>query len=594
MKYDFYYRHCCMKTKLFSLFVALFATISVSAKIITEGTCGDNLRWAYDSTSYTLTITGSGAMEDYRCSLSYYCEGTPDAPWYGYKIRVLSLPNDLTSIGRGAFADCADITSLTIPVNVKMIGFDAFTGCTEIDSVFWNAKYCDTESGWGWHGSPFASSIENIVFGNEVQQFPCCLGQSLRKLTTVIIPNNITYIGADVFSYSGLISLTIPDNVTCISKDFNYCPNLVSVNIGRGLTEISGSVFASCEKLGEVTLNTSVPPILNRQYSSNVFSDCPNLKVVHIPCGTKEAYIAAGWGELPLKEPDPKWSLPVSSEDVQKGDITIIDAITCRNYMSSFSATANYGYHFTQWSDGNTDNPRSVEVTQDTVFTAEFALNRYSVTTAVGGSTGGSTLGDTLADYLSVVTLTATPYYGYHFASWSDGNTDNPRTIQVTRDSVFSVVFDKNTYSVTLLSSDPEKGTILGPNQSEYLSNITIEAQPNYGYHFTRWSDGNTENPRSVEVTQDSTFIAEFAPNKYSIFTSVDVFMGGGVTIGDTVADYMSSVTITAVPNIGYHFIGWSDGNRDNPRTIQVTQDIHLTAFFGQYSIYGLIDISCT
>ena len=40
---------------------------------------------------------------------------------------------------------------------------------------------------------------------------------------------------------------------------------------------------------------------------------------------------------------------------------------------NQISATAHYGYHWAQWSDGNTDNPRSLELTQDTILTAEFA-----------------------------------------------------------------------------------------------------------------------------------------------------------------------------------------------------------------------------
>jgi hypothetical protein len=39
-------------------------------------------------------------------------------------------------------------------------------------------------------------------------------------------------------------------------------------------------------------------------------------------------------------------------------------------------AYADYGYHFVQWSDSVTDNPRYISLTQDTTLTAEFAINR--------------------------------------------------------------------------------------------------------------------------------------------------------------------------------------------------------------------------
>ena len=577
-----------MKTRLSSLLVALFATISVSAKTITEGMCGNNLRWSYDSVSHSLIITGSGYMEGYHANhgdMMFY----EYAPWYGYDIHSISLPDELESIGSGAFSGCSSLTTITIPTNVTLIGLDAFSKCTSLDSVVWNAKDCYNHSyEWG-EGSPFHSSLKSIVFGNDVKTIPCALCMGIKELTSVIIPDKASKIDDNAFNgCSKLVSIIIPDSVTHIGASaFANCSNLESLCIGKGIAKIDENAFASCDKLETVIINAETPPS-NSTYGT--FSGCGSLKAIHIPCGTKEDYLGMMWHVRPLVEPDPKWTIHISSENRGKGYVAIIDTITCRNYKSSFSATANYGYHFTQWSDGNTDNPRSVEVTQDTTFTAEFAINGYSVTTTANDAARGSTTGDTIADYLSYAIITATPCYGYQFSSWSDGNTDNPRTIQITRDSVFTAIFYKNTYSVTLLSSDSIKGTVLGPNQSEYLSNIAIEAQPNYGYHFTQWSDGNTDNPRSVEVTQDTIFTAEFAPNKYSVSTSVDVFMGGGATIGDTMADYMSSVTITAVQHKGYHFIGWSDGNTDNPRTIQVTQDIHLTAFFGQYSIYTSVN----
>ena len=42
----------------------------------------------------------------------------------------------------------------------------------------------------------------------------------------------------------------------------------------------------------------------------------------------------------------------------------------------TLSVSSDYGYHFTQWSDGNTDNPRTFVLTQDTTFTAEFAVDK--------------------------------------------------------------------------------------------------------------------------------------------------------------------------------------------------------------------------
>ena len=48
-------------------------------------------------------------------------------------------------------------------------------------------------------------------------------------------------------------------------------------------------------------------------------------------------------------------------------------------------------------------------------------------------------------------------------------------------------------------------------------SQVTIAATPKEGYHFLRWNDNNTDNPRVVEVSGNATYTAYFAPNKYMI-----------------------------------------------------------------------------
>ena len=46
------------------------------------------------------------------------------------------IPNSVTSIGRGAFRYCSDLTSVTIPNSVTSIGASAFSGCSGLTSVY--------------------------------------------------------------------------------------------------------------------------------------------------------------------------------------------------------------------------------------------------------------------------------------------------------------------------------------------------------------------------------------------------------------------------------------------------------------------------
>ncbi len=191
--------------------------------------------------------------------------------------------------------------------------------------------------------------------------------------------------------------------------------------------------------------------------------------------------------------------------------IVVIPDYTADDTIVTISATPSDGYHFTQWSDGNTDNPRTIELTQDTTFTAEFAKNSYTISTTSANPEWGTTIGDTTALYMGEVEISAIPNYGYHFVRWNDNNGSNPRTVSVTEDKTYTATFAKNVYSIT---KNAEHGTISGNSSAEYLDFVTLTVTPDYGYHFTNWSDGNTDNPRTIVLTQDTTFTAEFAINR--------------------------------------------------------------------------------
>ena len=241
------------------------------------------------------------------------------------------------------------------------------------------------------------------------------------------------------------------------------------------------------------------------------------------------------------------------------------------NWFCEISATANYGYHFTQWSDGNTDNPRTVWIYQDITLTAEFAPNQYTITTYAqhGSVNGGGTY-----DYGTTATLTATADAHYHFTQWTDGNTDNPRTISIEGDATYTAEFKPNSYTITV--SADGYGSANGGGTYDYGTTATLTATAAEHYHFTQWSDGNTNNPRTISVKGDAAYTAEFAIDQHTITTNAQ---NGNVNGGGTY-DYGTTATLSATANEHYHFTRWTDGNTDNPRTVSVESDATYTAEF--------------
>ena len=125
---------------------------------------------------------------------------------------------------------------------------------------------------------------------------------------------------------------------------------------------------------------------------------------------------------------------------------------------------------------------------------------------------------------------------------------------------------------VVTLHCDNVMGAVTGAGSYQANEQVNISANPNLGYRFRQWSDGITTNPRTLVVVGDTTLTAEFEEipaSEYTVSVVVDAEQNGAV-----------QMTLTAVPDAGYRFTQWSDGNTDNPRTILVTENMTLRATF--------------
>lgn len=199
--------------------------------------------------------------------------------------------------------------------------------------------------------------------------------------------------------------------------------------------------------------------------------------------------------------------------------------------------------------------------------TAEVYINGV-LATKEGGDTdyhAQHTAGTTY-EIKNIKANTGWKYDGVHSGSLSG-------TINGTTSVVLAFSEIKHTVTVTAGTG----GTVTGSGTYDYGAQVTITATPNTGYHFVRWSDGNTSQTRTVTVTSNVTYIAVFEKLKHTVNLSAGE--GGSVTGGGTY-DYGTSVTIKAVPNTGYHFVRWSDGNTNAERTLTVTANVSLTAYF--------------
>ena len=282
---------------------------AIVASAESSGNCGDsgsNVTWSLDDNG-TLTISGSGKIEDYRSDI--------DQPWYSNRSDITSVVIEpgVTSIGSQAFYECSNLTSITIPSGLTSIGEQAFGNCTGLTSITIPSGFISIGDYAFWNCTGLTSiTIQNGVTSIGTGAFWNCTG-----LTSITIPSSVTSIGVNVFynctgltditvdsnnssfcSESGVLfnkdkttliyyplgkndsSYTIPDGVTVIEQYAFYCNSkLTSVTIPSGVTSIGEMAFRECSGLTSVIVPSSVTSI---EY--NAFWCCFNL-IIYIPGG---------------------------------------------------------------------------------------------------------------------------------------------------------------------------------------------------------------------------------------------------------------------------------------------------------------------
>jgi uncharacterized repeat protein (TIGR02543 family) len=254
------------------------------------------------------------------------------------------------------------------------------------------------------------------------------------------------------------------------------------------------------------------------------------------------------------------------------------------------TATADPGWHFVGWSGdaGGSDNPLTVVMDADKGVTATFALNTYALNVAVEGN--GAVAKDpdqALYDHGSSVELTATADPGWHFVGWSgdaSGNA-NPLTVVMDAGKNITATFALTTYALNVTVGG--SGAVAkDPDEAAYLPGASVEltatADPNW--HFVGWSGDATgnANPLTIVMDADKNITATFAIDTHALAVTI-VGNGSVAKNPDQPAyDHGSSVELTATPDPGWHFFGWSGdaSGTDNPLTVVMDSDKSITATF--------------
>lgn len=218
---------------------------------LTGGAAGDGsgVTWQLtentdDPSTYKLTISGSGAMEDFPFG-SYQ-------PWYSFHDQITSVvvSPGVTSIGQCAFSRFAKLTHVDIADSVISIGWDAFYYCSSLTNI--TIPQSVTYIG------PLAffhcTNLSSITLSNNITSIGSSAFEDCTNLTSITIPGSVTSIGLAAFcNCTKLTSITIPDSVTTIDLEaFKNCSSLTSITIPGSVTSIGPYVFDGCTSLNDI------------------------------------------------------------------------------------------------------------------------------------------------------------------------------------------------------------------------------------------------------------------------------------------------------------------------------------------------------
>lgn len=520
----------------------------------------------------------------------------------------INLPQGVTTVGSAAFMNCADLDSVVLPSSVQIIGKNAFAYDSSLSYLYYNcdSAYIDFDVD---HGQPFGHTpqLSNIVFGPNVRHLTASMFMNCEGINDVIFNEGLLSIGAQCFfntiasssdsnypDTSALRTITLPSTLLSIGEK--------AFIVGRLTFTLGATGFAypnDVSNIDTIFCRATTPPILESDYTGrisdniydiahkfgNVFNwGLDTMAVLVVPCGSLSAYST---------QTDPYWETGwitfASIQETMPFDIQLTVNVDTMGTVSQnciaggvqLTAVPSPQHRFLQWSDGVTDNPRTVVLNSDTSFEAQFAWGSiFNVTASSANASRGSVTGSGSFVQNTIDTLVATANYGYHFDHWNDGDTSNPRYLTVTTNTTLTATFLPNQYTLAVFSADSTLGSVSGGGNYDYNTNHSISATPVTGYHFAAWNDGSTANPRSVHITQDTSFTASFAPNIYTLTVSSANSDMGSASADNSQYTYGDTATVTAIANYGYHFSHWNDGDSTNPRQMPILHNTSLTAHF--------------
>jgi hypothetical protein len=280
------------------------------------------------------------------------------------QLKSVTLPSDLEEIGVGAFYQCYNLITVgKMPEKVLSIGDECFSHCY---------------------------NLEEVVLPGKLEKIGYWAFKGCQHLLKIVIPNSVKILGSGCFKDCGLISVVVGDGVEEIPNSaFAGCVYLTTVKLGKSVSKIGSYAFngsmGSAPHISSFVIDAPTHPLLADNALSGLMEDCE----IQVSCGCKEDYNAFSLPYRRYNLTENNYSLNLYTnyyvddlfiERVALGNIKYHKMPNCDDNVATVEAFSYFGaYEFVEWSDGNKENPRTINLQKDTMLCAIFAEKGVSV-----------------------------------------------------------------------------------------------------------------------------------------------------------------------------------------------------------------------
>ena len=194
--------------------------------------------------------------------------------------KTIIIPKGIKTIGRACFAG-TNVEEVVLPEGIETIDSDAFNFCTKLRKI----NFTETLKVIGHGAFKGCFFLETVILPKTMKEISdyAFYEAGIKQL---ILPENVNFVGTEVFAGTDIETTDIPENFTLNSAMFEKCQKLHSINLLGSHITIPERCFCNCINLTEIDITKTA------LIKDEAFRGCQNLSVSTIPADTLVAVSA--------------------------------------------------------------------------------------------------------------------------------------------------------------------------------------------------------------------------------------------------------------------------------------------------------------